>query len=63
MKTYYVIYHYYWNLCWDEFTDIRKALRYIKAQSKDKAIIDGAITLKEEDSRVEYKFVNGKRVR
>ena len=63
MKTYYVYFHYFWNMCWYEFTDIRAALRFLREQSRDKDVANGEITLLREGSRVEYKFVNGKRVR
>ena len=63
MKTYYVYFHYFWNMCWYEFNDIKAALRFLKEESKDKDVANGKITLLREGSRVEYKFVNGKRVR
>ena len=50
-------------MCWYEFNDIRVALRFIKEESKDKDVADGEIILLQEGSRVEYKFVNGKRVK
>ena len=63
MKTYYVYFHYFWSMCQYEFNDIKVALRFLREQSKDKDIVGGEITLMQEDSRVEYKFVNGKRVK
>ena len=39
------------------------ALKFLKEESKDKDIADGEIILLQEDNRVEYKFVNGKRVK
>ena len=63
MKTYYVYFHYFWHMCWYKFTNIKVALKFLKEESKDKDVADGEIILLQEDSRVEYKFVNGKRVR
>ena len=50
-------------MCWYEFTNVKVALRFLREQSKDKDVAGGEITLMQEGSRVEYKFVNGKRVR
>ena len=63
MNTYYVYFHYFWEMCWYEFTNIKAALGFIKEESKDKDVAGGEITLLQEDNRVKYKFVNGKRVR
>lgn len=63
MKTYYVYFHYYWNLCWYEFTNIRKALRFIEEKSKDTDIINSLILFTEKDSGIVYEFKQGKRVR
>ena len=50
-------------MCWYEFTNIKVALRFLREESKDKDVADGEIALLQEGSRVEYKFVNGKRVK
>lgn len=63
MKTYYIYFYYFWHMCWYEFTNIKVALKFLKEESKDKDIADGEIILLQEDSRVEYKFVNGKRAK
>lgn len=63
MKTYYVYFYYFWHMCWYEFTNIKVALEFLKEESKDKDVADVEITLLQEGSRVEYKFVNGKRVK
>ena len=63
MKTYYVYFYYFWHMCWYEFTNIKVALRFLREESKDKDVAGGEITLLQEGSRVEYKFVNGKRVK
>lgn len=63
MNTYYVYFHYFWHMCWYEFTNIKAALKFLKEESKDKDVADGEIILLQENSRVEYKFVNGKRVK
>ena len=63
MKTYYVYFHYFWHMCRYEFTNIKVALRFLREESKDKDVADGEIILLQEDNRVEYKFVNGKRVK
>ncbi len=63
MKTYYVYFYYFWHMCWYEFTNVKAALRFLREKSKDKDVAGGEIILLQEDNRVEYKFVNGKRVK
>ena len=63
MKTYYVYFYYFWHMCWYEFTNIKVALKFLKEESKDKDVAGGKVTLLQEGSRVEYKFVNGKMVK